>query len=90
MLVCQHCGWRKAGKPKGLCYKCYYTVGVRDLYPARKSNRRGVEDFCGSEPLPLVSTPARPGTDGKIAVMEERAARGQSLWHPADAGVNLS
>ena len=32
---CQHCGKVRTGnRPRGLCWTCYYTPTVRDLYPA--------------------------------------------------------
>lgn len=32
--VCRHCHKVKPTRPRGLCWACYYTPGVRDLYPA--------------------------------------------------------
>lgn len=31
--VCQHCSLRKVQRPCGLCWPCFYTPGVRELYP---------------------------------------------------------
>ena len=39
-----------------------------------------------SPPLPA-PTRALPGTPEKIAVLRERARRGQALWHPLDAAT---
>lgn len=38
--------------------------------------------------LPAEPTSALPGTPDKIAVMRERAARGESLFHPQDATLD--
>jgi hypothetical protein len=59
------------------------------LFPSTsKYARRGVVDFYGgytSAPLP---TAALPGTPDKVAVLEERARLGVSLWHPLDATLD--
>ena len=38
--------------------------------------------------LPQQPTTALPGTPDKVAVMAERAARGESLFHPQDATLD--
>lgn len=81
--ICRHCGGTGTPRPRGLCWTCYYTPGVRDLYPSTSIfARRGVLD-CGRE-LP-VPTLAPPGSAEKIHVLECRAARGELLHHPRDA-----
>ena len=35
-------------------------------------------------------TDALPGTPEKVLVLEERARRGQCLWHPLDARLDRS
>lgn len=84
---CRHCGRGKVNRPRGLCWTCYYTPGIRELHPSTsKFASRGVADFCGPGKLPEPTT-ALPGTPEKIRVLRERAAAGQRLWHPLDAGV---
>ena len=39
----------------------------------------------GEDVLPDQPTEARPGTEEKLKVFEQRAAQGVSLFHPADA-----
>ena len=34
--LCRHCSERKVTRPRGLCWKCYYTPGVRELYGVSK------------------------------------------------------
>jgi hypothetical protein len=84
--VCQHCHTAKVTRPRGLCWTCYYTPGLKDRYPSEsKYAHRGVGNFCGNAPTPFVPTTAAPGTRAKLAVMETRARLNQALWHPLDA-----
>ena len=84
-MLCRHCQKVKSNRPRGLCWSCYYTPAVCDLYPSTsKFALRGVSDFCGKARLPEPTT-ALPGTPEKVAVLEERARLGLSLWHPLDA-----
>lgn len=71
-------------RPRGLCWTCYYTPGVKDLYPpTSKFGRRGVGfSLTGSAPLPAAPTTAAPGTPEKLLVMERRAKLRQALFHP--------
>ncbi len=87
-MLCRHCGRIRPSRPRGLCWSCYYTPGVRDQYPSTsKFARHGIEDFNGRVPLPPFPTAAMPGTPEKVAVLEERARMRVSLWHPLDAPV---
>ena len=90
---CRHCGARKVNRPRGLCWGCYYAPGVRDLYPTRSVHgRRGPGHALAAygRPLPAEPTHAEPGSEAKIAVMSERVARGEQLFHPRDARVKLN
>jgi hypothetical protein len=85
-MLCRHCQKTKANRPRGLCWSCYYTPGVRELFPSTsKFARRGVANFCGTAPLPDLATGAAPGSEEKIRILMERAAKKQALWHPLDA-----
>lgn len=87
--LCRHCQKVKSNRPRGLCWSCYYTPGVRELYPSTsKFARRGVADFNGRARMPE-PTAALPGTSEKVRVLEERARLGQQLWHPLDAKLDL-
>lgn len=33
-MICKHCHHKKANRPRGLCWTCYYRTGVRELYPS--------------------------------------------------------
>lgn len=88
-MICRHCKRTRSNRPRGLCWSCYYTPGVRDLYPSTsKFARRGIDDFNGRASLPSRATRARPGTPEKVAVLEQRACLKQALWHPDDAPFN--
>jgi hypothetical protein len=83
--MCRHCGRRKACRPVGLCWPCYYTPEVRALYPSTsKFARRGVGGGNVDRPPAPEATAARPGSAAKVAVMADRAAAGFALWHPND------
>src|SRR5262245_64949454 len=88
-MMCRHCGQARVNRPRGLCWSCYYKPGVRDLYPSTsKFARRGVGDFNGRAALAARPTDAPPGSPEKVAVLEERARLGLSLWHPHDAPMD--
>lgn len=84
--ICKHCGKSKVNRPRGLCWTCYYTPGVKDQHPSTsKYARRGVGNFNGNAPIPCEPTTAAPGTIEKMQVLEYRAKNKQALWHPLDA-----
>ncbi len=84
--VCKHCQKSKVNRPRGLCWSCYYTPGVKEQYPSTsKYARRGVGNFNGNAPLPPEPTTAPPGTAEKMAILEMRAKLKLALWHPLDA-----
>jgi hypothetical protein len=87
-MICRHCKKTKANRPRGLCWSCYYKPGVRELYPSTsKFARRGVANFNGAAPVPEAATEAVPGSEEKILVLMDRAAKKQALWHPDDVSV---
>jgi hypothetical protein len=90
IMLCRHCQRVQSNRPRGLCWSCYYTPGVRERYPSTsKFARRGVGDFNGQSTLPPFPTEALPGSPEKVAVLEERARLGLSLWHPLDAPMDV-
>jgi hypothetical protein len=87
-MMCRHCHRAKANRPRGLCWSCYYRPGLRELFPSTsKFARRGVMDFYGHTILAHAPTGALPGTPEKVAILEQRARLGVSLWHPLDAAL---
>jgi hypothetical protein len=90
-MICRHCNRVKSNRPRGLCWSCYYSPGVREKYPSTsKFARRGISDFNGRTALAAQPTTALPGTEEKVLVLAERARLGLSLWHPQDATLERS
>ena len=88
-MLCRHCQRVQSNRPRGLCWSCYYTPGVRELYPSTsKFARRGVGDFNGKAHRPHLPTCALPGSPEKVAILEQRARMRQDLWHPLDAPMD--
>lgn len=82
--MCLHCLQRAASRPRGLCAACYYDIGIRRCYPIRLINHKPFAGRpCGAAVTPE-PTNAAPGSEEKIRVLQERATRGQDLWHPLD------
>jgi hypothetical protein len=90
-MSCRHCGRKHAARPRGLCWTCYQTLDIRRQYASlSKFGRRGVLDFYGSGELPAAPTTALPGSFEKVAVLQQRASRRETLWHPDDAPFGAS
>jgi hypothetical protein len=86
--TCRHCDRRKRCRPRGRCWGCYYRPGIKERCPSTsKYAHRGVCNLTGIRPLPATPTPTVPGSEGKIAIPAERAARGEVLHHPGDLAV---
>ncbi len=41
--LCRHCKRFPDYRPRGLCWRCYYTPAVRALYPAMSPQESGRE-----------------------------------------------
>lgn len=84
-IKCRHCQKRKAIRPRGLCWGCYYRPGVRDLYPSTsKFARKGVgqrNSRWGKD----APTEADPGSEEKLLTLERRAAQGLGLFQEGDS-----
>ena len=88
-MKCRHCQRVESNRPRGLCWSCYYTPGVRELYPSTsKFARRGLANGNLDMPVPTEPTAAAPGSPEKVAILEDRARRGLALWHPLDAPMD--
>jgi hypothetical protein len=82
---CRHCHRAKVNRPRGLCWVCYYAVGIREHYVTdSKFLRRGVGNGAKGVKLPAKPTDAPPGTAEKVKTLTARAAAGVALWHPDD------
>jgi len=83
--ICRHCSKHNVTRPRGLCWVCYYTPGVRDLFPSTsKYARRGLGHDGKPSALPS-PTDALPGTPEKIRVIAARLRDRQELHHPFNA-----
>src|SRR5262245_11765657 len=88
-MLCRHCQRVRVNRPRGLCWTCYYTPGLREHYPSTsKFARRGIGNFNGHGLRAGAPTPARPGSPEKVAILEQRALERQELWHPMDAPMD--
>lgn len=88
--LCIHCCSVPTNRPRGLCWHCYYSPGVREKYPSTsKFARRGVGNFCGNTATAARPTRARPGSPEKVAVLAQRAGLGLTLWHSDDERIDL-
>ena len=89
-MWCKHCHsqYRQAWR-RGLCRRCHEVPEIKERYPKLKTNRKGLAG--DNEPRLPAARPtfARPGSPEKQAVLAERAATGQELWHPNDAREDL-
>ena len=84
-MNCRHCKRCKASRARGLCWGCSLRPDVRALYPsASKYAARGIGHGGAPVVLPAEPTAAPTGTEAKLRVMRERAARRECLFHPAD------
>jgi ribosomal protein L40E len=87
-MICRHCQARRISRTRGLCRRCFEDEEVRDLYPPRATNGGKNSRYrSGSTGLPE-PTDALPGSDEKVLVLIERAARRQELFHHSDALPN--
>jgi hypothetical protein len=89
-ILCLHCGVRFVSRPRGLCHRCFYAPGVKELYsPVSKYGVRGVGQGC-INPVPPAPTESLPGTESKLNEFGRRAAAGLSLFAAGDARRGLS
>lgn len=83
--LCRHCSKGTVNRPRGLCWQCYYTPGLKERYPSTsKYAHRGVGGGDADRPMPPEPTDTQPGSAERLAVLEERARNGFGLWHPED------
>jgi len=67
----RHCRNKSASRSRGLCWACYYCIGVRDLYPtnpAPRFRRLGVGQGNINVPVPSKPTDAALDSAEKITV----------------------
>ncbi len=77
--LCRNCECRSANRAGSLCVACFRDTAARERHP-----RKTIHPPRPSAVLPE-PTDARPGTEAKMLVLQDRAARGLALFHPDDA-----
>ncbi len=86
---CLHCqGIVVWPMPRGLCRDCYYQPSIRARYPSlatRGAERGSGIGGCNGAREHWLPTSELPGTEGKLRVLEQRAADAVPLFHPRDA-----
>ena len=96
-VACRHCERVLVIYSRRLCRFCWADPEVKSFYPLETGmnnqyspGRKAVPDYNRShDPLPEEPTEAWPGSPEKVAVMEERAMSGVSLFHPEDPTVRV-
>lgn len=94
--ACPQCRQPMAGiAVRGVCWACFRDPARRPppSFDGEPNRRSGGVRRQGR--TPAHPTPFYPGTPEKVAVMEWRASRGESCFHPDDAtpddgGVNTT
>jgi hypothetical protein len=84
MRPCVHCTTPTYSKHTvPLCSGCINDDDICNRHRGGRGYTVGA-GINASGRLPEVPTLARPGSPEKVAVLAERAAAGQRLWHPGD------
>jgi hypothetical protein len=85
--LCVHCSNPRfpVNRPRGLCWRCYYTPGVKELHaPISYHGRRGEGGRNSHSPLDPNPTQTAPYSLEREAVYAFRAAAGYAIKHPED------
>lgn len=87
LKTCVHCG-ELFGRlyRRNLCWHCYSRPRIRDKHAPILECGMGAlhHDQLGDTSFPDFAVDARPGTEGKLAVMAARYADRKTLHHPHD------
>lgn len=92
ITVCQHCQEARKLMRRNLCKRCYMDRKIRYRYrsipgPRRPETAPGVV-LPSSYRMPGTPTQAVPGSEEKIMILQERASRRESLFHPQDLRIH--
>jgi len=84
---CRRCRVRVGYCRRGLCHSCCNVPGVLEAVPVVLNTRTDLR-VGGSPPTrpPADPCPHPPGSAGRVETYRARAAAGEFLYHPADAG----
>lgn len=86
---CRHCQKFYINRPRGLCWRCFYTPGLKELYPPTAPCGRRGHGMNGMKDPHVKPTHHLPLTEEKMAVLEQRAANCQPLFSKDDARRTL-
>ena len=71
-MICRHCGAKRAIRPRGLCWGCYYAPGVKALYPPGSANPATAK-YLGARFRGGADPPGETPADVDRLVAEQRA-----------------
>ena len=88
---CRYCGGGVGSQHRGLCYPCRSDPAAIAATPPFRNTRpaaavAGDDDRTEPTRLPAAPCPHPPGSAGRVETYRRRAAAGETLYHPADAG----
>lgn len=87
--TCRHCGRNRVNRPRGLCWTCYYTPAISNLYPSTHKHAPKCHGSTRNVPPPRAPTEAPVGSAAKVEVLAGRADSRTSLWHDGDSRVRV-
>ena len=90
MIECLLCGKLKPHKSRYLCLACYQNPASKKLkIPTQFRVDRDNLELAHRVPASPAKNPtqAKPGSQEKIAVMQERYEKNQHIHHPEDAKI---
>ncbi len=89
--LCRHCRRKPIGRPRGLCWRCFYDERIRAQYiSTSRYGYRGAGLGDDDRPAPATSTKALPGSANKIEILVARAHGENALWADGDAKPGMA
>ena len=88
---CRNCSFPLAHRNRrirGLCWRCSTDPEAKRRFPSQsKYAPSPTERGNYRAPLPPQPTSTQPGSEERIRVLAERAAKGMQLFHPMDVRI---
>jgi hypothetical protein len=84
---CRNCWQQRLLRPKGLCWKCYFTPGVRALYTPVSPRGNRFHDAQAEGAVPDEATQALPRSEAKLAELARRVQMRQALHCSGDSVI---
>ncbi len=79
--ICLHCERKNAGRPRGLCNKCYSDTEIRRLYPSGnpwENDGESTDDMTEAE-LDAMIAKERPGMPGRYGGDDAECERSSGI-----------